>query len=72
MFLSNFYPCRFAGKYRSFMCLPIIRYCRKVKLPFVAKLTVAEPKVAVFAIFEFSGLQRTFLSNFYHAAFRSK
>ena len=36
-------------------------------LKFVTVKGLAEPKVTVFVIFAFSGLQRMFLSNFIHA-----
>ena len=55
MFFNNFYRCCLPGKK--------VRFCAPPK--FVTVKGLAEPKVAVFVIFAFSGLQRTFLSNFY-------
>ena len=48
--------------------LAVFQVKRSVFVPppkFVTVKGLAEPKVTVFVIFAFSGLQRTFLSNFY-------
>ena len=56
MFFNDFYPSRLPGKKGQFFVPP-------PKL--VTAKGLAEPKVTVFVIFVFSGLQRTFLGNFY-------
>ena len=55
-FLNSFYPCRLQMNKGNFF---------KLSFKFVTVREIAEPKVTVFTIYVFGGLQEMFLTNFY-------